>query len=71
MSEWQRRTAASLRDQLELMGKRQVPSNRDGFDDEFDSLRAVDHRVRCNHDEFYTATLGSNMTKNRYGDVLP
>ncbi|CUG05977.1 tyrosine specific protein phosphatase, putative [Bodo saltans] len=71
MSEWQRRTAAALRDQLTLMGQRNLPSNRDGFDEEFDSLRALDQRVRSNHDEFYTASLGSNMSKNRYREILP
>lgn len=71
MSDNQRRTAAALRDQLALMGQRQVPSNRDGFDEEFDALRSVDQRVRSNHDEFYTAMLGSNMSKNRYREILP
>jgi protein tyrosine phosphatase len=71
MSDWKRRTAASLRDQLSVMGQRLVPSNRDGFDDEFDSLRALDYKVRCNHDEFFTASLGSNTGKNRFRDVLP
>ncbi|CUG05979.1 tyrosine specific protein phosphatase, putative [Bodo saltans] len=53
------------------MGQRNLPSNRDGFDEEFDSLRALDQRVRSNHDEFYTASLGSNMSKNRYREILP
>lgn len=71
MSEWQKTTARALREQLAAMGQRQLPSNRDGFDEEFDELRSLDYKVRCNRDEFYTASLGSNMSKNRYRDILP
>jgi protein tyrosine phosphatase len=71
MTDHQKRAALALRDQLTVMGQRDIPTNRDGFDDEFDSLRHLDHRTRQNRDEFYTALLGSNMSKNRYADVLP
>ena len=71
MTSWQKQAAADLRNQLTAMGHRQLPSNRDGFDDEFDALRAVDHKIRCNRDEFYTAQLGSNMSKNRFREILP
>jgi protein-tyrosine phosphatase len=71
MTDWQKRTAANLRSQLEVMGKRTMPSGRDGFDDELDSLRALDYKVRCTRDEFFSASLGTNVSKNRYRDVLP
>ena len=71
MTDNQKHAAAALRDQLTVMGQRDIPTNRDGFDDEFDSLRNLDHRTRQNHDEFYSSLLGSNMSKNRYSDVLP
>eukprot|EP00758_Cryptobia_borreli_P004383 Tbor_TRINITY_DN4344_c0_g1::TRINITY_DN4344_c0_g1_i1::g.7823::m.7823/K18037/PTPN4, MEG; tyrosine-protein phosphatase non-receptor type 4 len=70
MSIWQRNTAGALRDILGALGDR-TPDNRDGFDDEFDALRSIDAHVRENVDEFYTAALASNMSKNRYRDVLP
>lgn len=73
MSQWQRQTVAALRDQIAAMGVRDVAggSVRDGFDKEFEALRALDREVRANHDEFYSAMLGSNATKNRFTDVLP
>jgi len=70
MTEWQHKTAANLRSQLSVMGQRAM-SGRDGFDDELDSLRALDYKVRCTRDEFYTASLGSNVSKNRFRDVMP
>lgn len=71
MSVWQKNTAASLRDMLVTLGQRQVPNARDGFDDEFDALCGVDDRVKSNPDEYYSGSLASNMSKNRYRDVLP
>ena len=71
MTDWQRKTAQNLRSQLAVMGQRAMPSGRDGFDDELDALRALDYKVRCTRDEFYTASLGSNVSKNRFRDVMP
>jgi protein tyrosine phosphatase len=71
MTEWQRKTTANLRAQLAAMGQRSMPTGRDGFDEELDGLKAIDYKSRCNRDEFFTASLGSNISKNRFRDVLP
>ena len=69
-SDWAVQTAVALREQLIEMGQRSLHDNRDGFDEEFESLRALDYKNRANRDEFFTAKLGSNMGKNRFKDVL-
>ncbi|KAG5464386.1 hypothetical protein LSCM1_00570 [Leishmania martiniquensis] len=47
------------------------PTFEDGFDRELAKLRRVDAYVRSNLDEFYSASLGSSMAKNRFPDVKP
>lgn len=71
MSQWQRQTVASLKEQINSMAQVNLKAGNDGFDREFESLRMLDREVRNNHDEFYSAMLGSNSTKNRFTDVLP
>ncbi|KAG5488966.1 hypothetical protein JIQ42_00585 [Leishmania sp. Namibia] len=47
------------------------PTLEDGFDRELGKLRRVDAYVRSNLDEYFSASLGSNMVKNRFPDVKP
>ncbi|KAF8287796.1 putative tyrosine specific protein phosphatase [Trypanosoma cruzi] len=69
MSREQRKIATAFLEQLRQLSKRHPGNNRDGFDEEMDELRAVDHRVRSNVDEFYTASLATSVAKNRFTEV--
>ncbi|EKF32627.1 tyrosine specific protein phosphatase, putative [Trypanosoma cruzi marinkellei] len=69
MSRDQRKIATVFLEQLRQLSKRHPGNNRDGFDEEMDELRAVDHRVRSNVDEFYTASLATSVAKNRFTEV--
>lgn len=71
MSLVQKREEARFRDHVRRLSVRNFPSNQDGFDDELIELGKIDQRVRSNLDEFYTASLGSSMAKNRFDDVKP
>ncbi|GET93634.1 tyrosine specific protein phosphatase, putative [Leishmania tarentolae] len=56
---------------LRRLGERVYPSMEDGFDRELAKLRRFDAYIRSNLDEYYTASLGSSMAKNRFPDVKP
>lgn len=71
MSSIQKQEEVRFRDHIRRLSVRSFPGNNDGFDDELTELGKVDHRVRSNLDEFYTASLGSSMAKNRFDDVKP
>ncbi|ORC90343.1 putative tyrosine specific protein phosphatase [Trypanosoma theileri] len=69
MSIEQKRIARGLHDHLRRLSQRIPGGNGDGFDEEMNELRAVDHRVQSNLDEFYTSSLATNMSKNRFTEV--
>ncbi|AIO02681.1 tyrosine specific protein phosphatase, putative [Leishmania panamensis] len=56
---------------LRRLGERVYPTLEDGFDRELAKLRRVDEHVRSNLDEYYSASLGSSMVKNRFPNVKP
>ncbi|CAG9584090.1 putative tyrosine specific protein phosphatase [Leishmania major strain Friedlin] len=56
---------------LRRLGERVYPSTEDGFDRELAKLRRIDACVRSNLDEYYSASLGSSMAKNRFSEVKP
>ncbi|KAH9578258.1 PTP type protein phosphatase [Trypanosoma melophagium] len=69
MSVEQKRIARGLHDHLRHLSEVRPGGNGDGFDEEMKELRAVDHLIRSNLDEFYTASLATNMPKNRFAEV--
>ncbi|KPI90607.1 putative Tyrosine specific protein phosphatase [Leptomonas seymouri] len=71
MSEEQLKEKQRFDAHLRQLSERVYPAVEDGFDRELAKLRRVDEDVRSNLDEFYTASLGSSMAKNRFADVKP
>ncbi|KPA81628.1 putative tyrosine specific protein phosphatase [Leptomonas pyrrhocoris] len=71
MSEEQLKEKQRFDAHLRQLSERVYPAVEDGFDRELAKLRRVDEDVRSNLDEFYTASLGSSMAKNRFSDVKP
>ncbi|KAL7707660.1 tyrosine specific protein phosphatase [Lotmaria passim] len=71
MSEEQLKEKQRFDAHLRQLSECVYPAVEDGFDRELAKLRRVDEDVRSNLDEFYTATLGSSMAKNRFADVKP
>ncbi|RNE99499.1 putative tyrosine specific protein phosphatase [Trypanosoma conorhini] len=69
MSREQREIATAFLAHLRQLSTPHFPSSRDGFDVEMDELRSVDHRLRSNVDEFYTASLATSVAKNRFVEV--
>ncbi|RNF05961.1 putative tyrosine specific protein phosphatase [Trypanosoma rangeli] len=69
MSRDQREIATAFLAHLRQLSISHSSNNRDGFDVEMDELRIVDHRVRSNVDEFYTASLATSVAKNRFVEV--
>jgi protein-tyrosine phosphatase len=69
MSEEQLREKQRFDAHLRRLSERVYPAVEDGFDRELTKLRRVDEDVRSNLDEFFTASLGSSMAKNRFADV--
>eukprot|EP00759_Apiculatamorpha_spiralis_P011557 PhF_6_TR18909/c0_g1_i2/m.27617 len=70
MSAFQVTFCANFKSHVDKLSERIMPSNRDGFDAEYEDLVLLDSRVMSNPDEFFTAQLGSNAAKNRYSQVL-
>ncbi|KAG5490693.1 hypothetical protein JKF63_00815 [Porcisia hertigi] len=56
---------------LRRLGERVYPTTEDGFDRELAKLNRIDEKVRSNLDEYFSASLGSNIMKNRFPDVKP
>ena len=49
---------------------RKTESGKTGFDTEFENLAEVDKAVLSNDSEFCAAKLPSNVSKNRYNNIL-
>lgn len=69
MSAAQQAEAAHFRAHVHYLA--QSDGEKDGFDRELDVLLALDHRAQMTPNVFFSASLSSSLTKNRFVGVLP